>query len=1437
MVAVRGSLTVCWALLACLLCIPPSHATTIVVRYGAHTSAVEAAHAEEDVDWRDADLQDDTVCTQAFAALELQEHLREMSGRSEDFAIVNDDSGSAQGDVIVVGGPASNNLARRLLESDDGALAKLGTEGYVIRTLKTDGGTAVVIVGGGRVGTLYGSYDFLHRLGVRWYAPGDVNREVPRRELRELPMLDVEESPAFHLRGFHAWENRGDTPFLLWMARNRLNYWCVQQQQHALMHKLGILLIGGGHRLTDWYLGPGMTYPFDHPALDGDESYPTDPYPPSPQSKGDVNADGKLSYFEAHPEWYALRGGKRSSKIRAGFGDNFCTSNPHAMAEWARNAVEDLAEGRNREADIINAWMLDAGTWCDCEPCKALGSRTDRNLLVVHQYARAIRNAQAAGRIQRPIRLLFLAYSDVIEPPTRPLPADFDYEMCIATYFPICRCYVHNLDAPTCSKNANYMKHLRGWAAAPERHYRGQICVGEYYNVSGYKSLPICFMHTMAHDIPLYYSLGARYFHYMHCTTGNWGNKALTNWQMARQIWDPETDAQVLWDDFFAGRYGAAAGTMREFYLQLERMLANVTELKYGLARRLERGSANLFPNRHLKYDTTEHHRDDGPDLVEIVTHTSECRTLIDAARSQQGLPARVAHRIAEDERLFTYGETTMAFYEALCRTYMLVRDGKREAARRAFSEAQDLAAALKADTTSATLASSHANASHALAASNASGALGMLTRLLGPPEPESAKRFDPAAQPLVLEGREFRGGGAAKYSVGFHVYPEKVLVSKVGNFVYGRGSAPYDRMTGWFALDTIPPDGLYLLAAGSKCPEPPGGEIGGRILLNDALVFDGNVPFSERELTHLEVHLPSRMLRLGTNMVDIVNTEPGGRTGSRPWFGVDRVELRTQPATDDVLTRPFGVPADLTLSYRSSVDGSEQPYRVYLPSAYDGSTPLPLLIALHGTGGDQNTYFDSTAYGAGTYKREAEKRGIIVVCPHGRGTTEYRGIGENDVLTVVEQVKRQFAVDEDRVICSGQSMGGTGTTYLCCRYPHLFAAGAPLASSYGHTNLLENLRHVPMFYVQGHKDWPVYAQEGPDPITARLRELGQEVEYWVVPGQPHNAMGVSTERVLDWALRQRRVTNPPRVTFAAYLPIHGRAYWLEIQQIATIGDLARVDATADRNRNAFAVTTTNVGKVALRPSPELLDLTRPLNVDIDGRDVFVGACTPEQELSCTLTGTTWRVSVTPRSERPLTAYRTHRIGIVRTPPTQEGKDETTMGNWMGDMMRHVAAADIAIYNRRHYRGVPLRKGQDLHLVDLLNWTRPFLRRLCTFECTGRDVLDIIEANILDKPAELEYLVQVSGCRYAFDRARAKGKRITETNIAPTRRYTVVCEGQVVTRETLFLAGRFRKVAYRELEPTVVSGAWRYVVDNGGVMTAEREGRVRDVTTAAGTPE
>jgi hypothetical protein len=172
---------------------------------------------------------------------------------------------------------------------------------------------------------------------------------------------------------------------------------------------------------------------------------------------------------------------------------------------------------------------------------------------------------------------------------------------------------------------------------------------------------------------------------------------------------------------------------MRRFYESLERMLSNVSELKYGLARRLDRGEEDLFPTPHLRYQRTEGVDCDGPTLVEIVEHGRTCRTLIDEVLDMD-LPERIKGRIAEDERMFTYGERTIAYFHECVQAFQLARSGRREEGREHFAEAKRLAELLRRDTASTTKSSSHANAPNAFEATYAKRAVEHLAKLLGPP-------------------------------------------------------------------------------------------------------------------------------------------------------------------------------------------------------------------------------------------------------------------------------------------------------------------------------------------------------------------------------------------------------------------------------------------------------------------------------------------------------------------------------------------------------------------------------------------------------------------------------------------------------------------------------------------------------------------------------
>jgi len=221
-----------------------------------------------------------------------------------------------------------------------------------------------------------------------------------------------------------------------------------------------------------------------------------------------------------------------------------------------------------------------------------------------------------------------------------------------------------------------------------------------------------------------------RHFEYMHVTMANWGSKALTNYQLARQLWNVDTDCPALWSDYFQHRYGPVAGTMRAFYESLEQMLCNVTELKYGLAPRLDRAAADLFPTSHLRYRREPGVVCDGPTLLEMVERSQACRQLLTRAQQQAKDPGMKA-RLAEDDLCFTYAEQTLAYYHACAEAYQLARAGKVKEAQVPCQEARRLAEVLRKDTHSAANASMDANDINALYASRARRAVAQIAKLL----------------------------------------------------------------------------------------------------------------------------------------------------------------------------------------------------------------------------------------------------------------------------------------------------------------------------------------------------------------------------------------------------------------------------------------------------------------------------------------------------------------------------------------------------------------------------------------------------------------------------------------------------------------------------------------------------------------------------------
>jgi pimeloyl-ACP methyl ester carboxylesterase len=195
---------------------------------------------------------------------------------------------------------------------------------------------------------------------------------------------------------------------------------------------------------------------------------------------------------------------------------------------------------------------------------------------------------------------------------------------------------------------------------------------------------------------------------------------------------------------------------------------------------------------------------------------------------------------------------------------------------------------------------------------------------------------------------------------------------------------------------------------------------------------------------------------------------------------------------------------------YYSDNDASFQPFVRYLPAAASPGKKLPLLVFLHG----YNPAMDLVNWQGIPQPLVdfAETEGFYIAAPFGRGNTDFQGIGEQDVLTVIAEMSKRYAVDENRIVLTGYSMGGTGVWMIGARYPELFA-GLFIVSGRGD-------------YYAWHKvnrgDLPAYKQRIVDTEFAGslVRNL-QSIPIFCVHGALDGAVPVEEARVMAEAVRK----------------------------------------------------------------------------------------------------------------------------------------------------------------------------------------------------------------------------------------------------------------------------------------------------------------------------
>ena len=249
---------------------------------------------------------------------------------------------------------------------------------------------------------------------------------------------------------------------------------------------------------------------------------------------------------------------------------------------------------------------------------------------------------------------------------------------------------------------------------------------------------------------------------------------------------------------------------------------------------------------------------------------------------------------------------------------------------------------------------------------------------------------------------------------------------------------------------------------------------------------------------------------------------------------------------------------------------GENLSYAVFVSSKVSKDKKNPLIVALHGLGGDQNTMMRANAlqlaedggyimvgpmgynsggwYGAPARFGTGGGRGAPAAprggngappagappagarqggAPAGRGPAfgaitaggtaitdpdKLHAASEKDVMAVLDMIRKEFNIDGNRTYLMGHSMGGAGSIYLGVKYASIWAAvgaEAPATAPAGLTPdnySLEPAKNIPMIIVQGDMDTLVPVA-GTRLWIEKMKDLKMAYQYVEVPGGDHGSV------------------------------------------------------------------------------------------------------------------------------------------------------------------------------------------------------------------------------------------------------------------------------------------------------------------------------------------
>jgi hypothetical protein len=254
-------------------------------------------------------------------------------------------------------------------------------------------------------------------------------------------------------------------------------------------------------------------------------------------------------------------------------------------------------------------------------------------------------------------------------------------------------------------------------------------------------------------------------------------------------------------------------------------------------------------------------------------------------------------------------------------------------------------------------------------------------------------------------------------------------------------------------------------------------------------------------------------------------------------------------------------VPTGVVLDSRRA-DGEEFFYSLDVPPNYVPSRRYHVRVQLHGGvgAGEDNRRRGTGAIGEMAGPVDGEQ--IYIIPTSWLDVPWWSDKQLRNIRAILDRVKRVYNVDENRVVVSGVSDGGTASYYVAMRDATPYASFLPLIGSLmqlaARTFNLDdlypnNLENKPFFVVNTLRD-VLYPSRAIDPVIWNLHRAGVTVDYRPRDGVHDTSWWPDVREDFERFVREHpRVPYPDRLTWQIGRddPFN-RAHWLVIDELTT---------------------------------------------------------------------------------------------------------------------------------------------------------------------------------------------------------------------------------------------------------------------------------------------